>query len=151
MRFQTLRDAIHFARELHEEIGDRYANLRNQTAQERTRMLLDYLTRHERHLEQVLGRYERDTSRTILDAWYQYAPNHTAEEITASIELFAEMGVDEILGQALRLDDYFIEIYREMASAAPNVHVREVCQNLLDMEQNEKMRSVRGALRLQDI
>ena len=151
MRFETLRDVIQFSRELHEELAERYEDVRDHSTRERARLLLDYLARHERHLQQSLQRYQRDAADRLLDAWFSYMPEHRLEDIVAEVEMFADMEVDQILAEALKLDDHLIALYREMAQRAPSVQVREVCQNLLQLEASEQIRAARGALSLQDM
>ncbi len=151
MRFQTLRDVIEFSREVHEELAERYEDMSNQSVVERARMLLDYLARHERHLQEALQCFEAEAARSVLDSWFRFAPVHTLEDVVSEVEMFADMEVDELVAEALKLDDHLIAIYQEAVDKAPNAHVRAVCQSLLDMERTEKVKTVQSALRLQDL
>jgi hypothetical protein len=61
------------------------------------------------------------------------------------------MSTDEVIVMALKLDDYFIELYEGMVENASSSAVKSVFQNLLDMEQQEKIRTSRAALTIHDM
>lgn len=54
MHFKTVKDVVDFSRRLHVQISELYERLSQDTAQARVSMLLDYLKRHEKHLEETL-------------------------------------------------------------------------------------------------
>ena len=151
MQFQTIRDIIDFSKEVHAEIADRFANLSNETVQERAKLLLDYLARHERHLKEALQRYGETGAENLLSAWYRSAPELHAEDIVHDVELFADMDIDEVMAEAIKVDDYLIDIYRHIANKASDAKVRELSNRLLQMEGTDKIKAIRNTLRLNEV
>jgi hypothetical protein len=114
-------------------------------------MLLDYLTRHERHLEEILSNYEEHVSKRILDCWFSYTPDTIPKECFESCDLDAGMTIDEVIQRAVRLDECLLLLYQEMASRAPHADVRDVFQTLLELERQEEHELVRNALQLKEM
>lgn len=151
MRFKTVKDVVEHARQLHKQIAGFYKQLSNRQHQERIKMLLDYLARHETNLEKMLASFEKDRSQQIWDEWFQFATDDTLPQTLKGAAVHANMDVDEIISLALQLDDYFINLYRDMAQNASSAAVKEIFENLLAFEQQEKNRTVRAALSLKDL
>lgn len=150
MRYQTVKDVLEHARQLHKQISSFYKQLSHRQHQERVKMLLDYLIRHETNLEQMLQRFEQDKDQTIWDEWFQFAPDDKLKQALAGAVVHADMSVDEVVSLALQLDDYFINMYRDMSVNASSAAVKTVFENSLAFEEHEKIRTVRTALELND-
>ncbi|EAT12621.1 hypothetical protein HF888_11610 [Bermanella marisrubri] len=151
MHYKTVKDVIDYSRKLHHQMSEFYHNLGLKQEQIRVGMLLEYLKRHELHLEHVLDQFERDKSQKVLDSWFSYAPEQNLTEALADIEIHQNMSADEVVIMALQLDDYFISLYEGMVESANSPTVKSVFQNLLEMEQQEKIRTARTALELRDM
>ncbi len=39
-------------------------------------MLLDYLSRHEKHREETLAKYEEEASKKVMETWFKYIPKN---------------------------------------------------------------------------
>lgn len=146
-----MKDVVDYSRKLHQQISKLYQEISQDQTQERVKMLLDYLQRHEAHLEKSLNQFEHDKSQAVLDSWFQYAPDQSITEVLESIEITNHMSTDEVIAMALKLDDYFIELYEGMVENASSSAVKSVFQNLLEMEQQEKIRTSRAALTIHDM
>ena len=151
MHYKTVKDVVDYSRKLHQQISKLYQEISQDQTQERVKMLLDYLQRHEAHLEKSLNQFEHDKSQAVLDSWFQYAPDQSITEVLESIEITNHMSTDEVITMALKLDDYFIELYEGMVENASSSAVKSVFQNLLEMEQQEKIRTSRAALTIHDM
>jgi rubrerythrin len=151
MHYKTVKDVVDYSRKLHQQISKLYQEISQDQTQERVKMLLDYLQRHESHLEKSLCQFEQDKSQKVLDSWFQYAPDQSITEVLEGIEISNNMSIDEVIVMALKLDDYFIELYEGMVENASSSAVKSVFQNLLDMEQQEKIRTSRAALTMHDM
>lgn len=151
MHYKTVKDVVDHSRRLHQQISQLYADMRSQQTQERVKMLLDYLQRHESHLEEALCQFEKDKSQKVLDNWFQYAPDQDLTEVLSTIEITDQMSTDDVISMALKLDDYFIELYEGMVESSRSSDSKAVFQNLLDMEKQEKIRTARTALTLNDM
>lgn len=151
MHYKTVKDVVDHSRRLHQQISQLYQDIKQEQSQERVRMLLDYLQRHEDHLEESLDKFEKDKSQKVLDSWFQYVPDQDISAVLEQIEITDHMSVDEVILMALKLDDYFIDLYEGMVEHSSSSAVKSVFQNLLDMEQQEKIRTARTALNMADM
>lgn len=149
--FEQVKDVLDYGKKLHAELRGFYDSLNEQSQQTRVKMMLDYLSRHEQHREEALQRFEHDAKKQILDTWMQYAPSIDIEAIVKSHSIVPGMSVDEVIKLAMEFDNALVELYKEAAREVDVPHVQEVLQNLVDMENQEKLRFVRDAIMLKDI
>jgi rubrerythrin len=152
MRFETTRDVLDFVKQFHRKARNLYRELANHEDQERLKLLLDYLSRHENHLAKSLADYEQEASEKILDTWFQYVPDLALLEPINNIDIVPNLSVDEIIELAMRLDNCLIELYKEMIdNSAAISEVKEVFQNLLEMEKQEQHQLARSRLGILDM
>ncbi len=149
--FERTRDVLDHARSFHHQVGELYQRLENRAEKERVQMLLDYLRRHERHLEESLADYEEDASKRILDTWFQYTLEEDPSNLLSEVEIKADMAVNDVVRLALRLDDYLIDLYRSMVDNTDISEVKEIFTNLLELEQQDEHQLARNALRLDEM
>ena len=151
MHYQTVKDVVDHSRQLHQDISGLYAKLSEDQTQVRVGMLLEYLKRHEDNLEQSLDQFESDKSQKVLDSWLQYTPDQDVSDVLVGLTISDHMSTDQVVDMALKLDDFFIELYQEIIDHSASSSVKVVFQNLLDMEQQEKISMAKTALQLNDM
>ncbi len=147
---ERTRDVLDHVRSFHEKLADYYARLEGRSERARVCLLLEYLSGHERHLADTLMRYEEKASRGVLNTWFKFSPEDKLRSIQET-DLSADMSCDEVVAAALELDERILDFYRDMASRAENPQVRELFEDLLQMERNEERQLTRNALALGDI
>ncbi|MDH3982114.1 MAG: hypothetical protein OES84_04350 [Kiritimatiellaceae bacterium] len=139
MSFDQTKDVLNHARKFHQKLSEFYEELKESASKERTRALLDYLSRHEKYLDESLASFEEEVSDHVRDTYFRYG---SEEGRVAQISEFAikpEMDVDDVVQAAMHFDACLIRFYKEMAQHAVSSRVREVFENLLVMEQQEQM------------
>lgn len=149
--FEQVKDVLDYGIDLHMRLRDVYDQLGHQSEQTRVKMVLDYLSRHESNRQQAMQRFEAGTRRKVLDQWLQYAPSSNIEQLLVDSNKCSNLTVDDVIAMAMRFDDALIALYRETATEIEDTKVREVFQNLAEMEYREKQRFVRDAEWVQDI
>ena len=149
--FERTQDVLDHARTFHNELRRLYEQLSTETQKERVKMLLEYLSHHEKHLEQSLAAYEESASERVLDTWFKYVPQEDKLKEFQDVKLEPDMSIDDVVDVALRMDNCLVEFYKDMAEVAVIPEVKEVFTNLLAMEEKEKRKLVRDALRLKEI
>ena len=151
MAIKQTRDVLDYVRDFHKKLSDFYHDLADQTDKERLKMLLEYISRHERHIEATVTEYEASASKRILDCWLQCAPKMETADIAEDLKLKSSMSVDDVINLAVKLDDYLIDLYKQAADSAESKDAKDVFTKLLEMENHEKHKLVRQAIRLNDI
>ncbi len=139
MAFDQTKDVLDHAREFHQKLGVFYEDLKESASKERTRALLDYMSRHEKYLDDCLSQYEEQVSDNVLDTYFKYGSESTEMTAISDFEIKPKMDVEDVVAAAMHFDACLIEFYREMAQRALSEKVREVFENLLVMEQHEQI------------
>ena len=151
MRFEQATDVLEYARTVHQRLSEFYKNLGEQAEKERVKMLCDYMSRHEKHLEEAIADYEEEASDSVRKTWFQFAPNEGMIETLRRFQASPDLSVEQVVRFAMEIDDCLIDYYRTMAESADTDEVKEVFDNLVSLEQHEKVRVARNSLRLEDL
>ena len=148
MPFDQTKDVLKQARKFHHKLSEFYEDLKDTTDKERTRALLDYLSRHEQYLEDCLEEFQQDVSRNVLDSYFQYGSDASNLSGISEFEIKDEMHVEDVVAAAMHFDACLIKFYREIAQKARSDKVREVFENLLVMEEHEQIELSKTTLEL---
>jgi rubrerythrin len=150
MSFKTVRDVLQLSQDIHKSSAILYEQLRDQTQRERIDMLLKFLSKHEEELAQTLAKVQQDVSERILDEWHQTELTSIANVLDGCKECHPDISVQELVNLALKVDDSLISLYRHMSSEASTDEARQLFNNLVVLEENEKMKTARAALSVND-
>jgi hypothetical protein len=149
--FQTTKDYIDYAKNLHSQLAHRLHLINSHTDNTRTHLLLDYLCQHEQYMLHALERVENSMTENVLNAWFQFTPaileTHFVEELALDED---DVDLHHLLMQALKLDDYLIELYQELADQSDIPEVEASLLDLKNMELHEKIKTVRSGLSIND-
>ena len=151
MRFEQVRDILDHVREFHKRLDEFYQNIADHETSVRTKMLLEYLGRHEKSLAQGLADFEETASEKVLDTWFQNAQDKETLKLPEATEIKSHMSVEEVIHLGLELDGRLISLYKDAAESSAVPEVKEVFNNLLEMEQQEEHQIARAALDLRDM
>lgn len=150
MSYSTVKDVIDYSKTLHEHARNLYQQLRDQTQRERVDMMLQLLAEHEDTLAQSMQNLQAHASEKVLSEWHQFEPGSISDVLNDCEDCHPDMSVDELTQIALKIDDYLISLYRQMASQSTNSDSRQLFENLVQLEETEKVRTVRAALSAND-
>jgi len=148
MAYNKTKDIIDRARLFHQHISELYERLEKVDQKEHVKMLLDYMSRHEKHLAECLEEYEEEMSEKILDTWYKYTPNNKSCEHLENYELKSDMTIDDLVSLAIHLDECLVKLYRDVAENAESDEVRALFASLLKKEEHEEIQLMKNALYL---
>ena len=151
MPYKKTRDILDRARAFHNNISKHYHTLSVAAEREKVKMLLEYLSRHEKNLAKSLEDFEEEASREILENWFKFTPELSITECIEDIEITPSMSVDDVIRLALCYDNRLVDLYREAARISPSEEVRDVFNNLLDMEKEEELILMRDALEIKEL
>jgi hypothetical protein len=149
--FEQVKDVLDYGIELHAQLRTLYSDLGEQSDQARVKMVLDYLSRHERNRAEALRRFEQPPHANSLDVWLQYAPSLEIEQMLKDCAIRPDMSVDDVVKISLRFDNALIEIYKEAAREAEDTNARAIFENLVEMEEKEKQRFIRDVEWMDDM
>ena len=150
MPVSTTRNLLDAVKQFHEKVALYCEKNARINKDERVRMLLDYISRHENHLAEALEAYEDQAREKVLNTWFRNVPEKLAD-VPGEPPLNPDSSADEVIAWALKMDNTIIELYQSMGAEAEIADVKKVVNALLDMENREKLKMVRSALRIDDI
>ncbi len=151
MPYKKTRDILDRAKAFHSNISKHYHTLSAAAEKEKVKILLDYLSRHEKNLAKSLEEYEEEASREILENWFKFTPENSIDECFKKLEVTPSMSLDDVVSLALSFDDRLVDLYREAARISPSEEVRDVFKNLLEMEKEEELVLMRNALEIKEL
>ncbi len=149
--FGQAKEIVEYVRKFHRFTSDYFKQLSDSTESPRMKLLLDYMAHHEEHLEQVLKDQEANTKLQAMQAWFQFSKECSTFKPVKEISYTDELTPDKIFEIASQIDQCLYASYNTVISRSSNPEVRELFQNLLDMEKQQKIVRARTALGLLDM
>lgn len=129
---------LKWAAEFHKDLREFYERKSKEVLSPEVETLLQYLSRHEASLAEIIEAYEDDAPQAVLDAWFKVAPELRAVRQPADLEFGPDATVDEVMDKALEMDNSLISVYQMLIRQAVPERLREVLQNLVEEEQREE-------------
>lgn len=151
MRFEQTSDVLDHVGLFHRRVSDLYRQLTEHASSERVRMLLDYMARHEAQLAKSVADYKAESPPQVLASWFKYTHDEDIFEPLQGVDPEADLPFDDVLDLAVELDAQLLELYREMAERAQSPEVKDLFNNLLLREMEEKQKLMHSALGLMDL
>ncbi|WP_035578034.1 hypothetical protein [Halomonas sp. TG39a] len=149
MSVETIQQMLKMTRLLHTNLAYSLNKASLSTKKEKVRMLLDYLSLHEKELSRVLALSEQDAQSAAIHTWC--VEHFDKNFITLENIDYSNMTFAEIMCSIVTIHNKIIELYRYLALRAETVVANELLNNLLTLEQHEAMRMVRDAQELEDL
>lgn len=139
-----IRDILESLRTFYGQLSERFACEQQRVSGKQLPYLLDYIATHERQLEAGVERFEESAGAGLLNTWLQFGAGGALEMILSQIDLHEGMTEDDILAEALQVDDRLIALYRELASESSVPHVQELFDGLAKMQEARELQLARA-------
>ena len=114
MPFDQTRDVLNHARKFHRRLSEFYEDLKDSVEKERTRALLDYLSRHETYLDESLAKFQEAVSDNVLDTFLNYKADTANVSNITDFEISDDMTVDDVVAAAMHFDALLIKFYGDI-------------------------------------
>ena len=147
----TTRDILDQIKIFHKEISTFYNKVSKETKDPRVKMMMDFLENHESDLGEAINEFEANSTQDILGFNIKYTPDLNFNELIDNIDYSPSMPVTEVLKIVLSFNDKLISIYKQLANESESKGVSELFQNLVKMEEKDKLTTVRNSLELENI
>lgn len=147
---QQTSDIFDDIRLFHNKSSDFFDHLHRSDEKGELKILLDYLTQHEKLREKTIQKYKSENSSKAKDAWFKYVPIKSASSYLKSLEVDSNMSVQDVVQIAMDLDDQLIELYKRLVGNSKNTDIKNIFSSLLLRLKQEKKNLVRDALWLND-
>ncbi|WP_323844278.1 ATPase [Microbulbifer magnicolonia] len=152
MQIETLKDVLHWTKEFHQHLSQCLSHCADKNTDERARMILAYLSDHEKALTKVVTGFEKSGEEHALNTWcYEYLHHHPIARHVHCDSPFAELNAEQIMEVIVDQHRQVIELYRSLASRADIPPAKELLDNLKSMEEHEMMRMSQSANRFEEM
>lgn len=133
--YQVLKDAEKF----HLEIADFYEELLEKATDNRTRLLLKHMLEHEQRMAQNLANYGEVAQHKVMQTWLQYTHEESAKDFIKSLNLSDPPNIKEINNMGREVDRYFSDLYEAVYGAIESAEVKEVFEDLKQIQDKERI------------
>jgi len=141
--FSQVNELLQHNQQLHARTAAFYLVLSNQAQNERIKLLLNTLVKHESEMTLSLQSYIEKASIKILNTYFQFDHEHCVEELFVTKFDSVQINIDDVETMATAFDDYFCHLYIEMQEAVSCELVRDLFENLyLHMMEEKKRLSI---------
>ncbi|MBA6327685.1 hypothetical protein H4J46_06995 [Colwellia sp. MB02u-6] len=151
MRFESARDALKHAKEFHQQLFVFYQKLAKDENIPRTQLLLEYMISEEKKLAESLANYEKNTPSGVLDTWLQYANDQEILKLPIVKYHPSTQSMDDILELSMKMSDELIAVYQVVAEQVDEHKVKDIFNNLADMQWQKQKRISMNFDRFMDI
>ena len=152
MQIETLKDVLHWTREFHQHLSQCLFHCADKNMDERARMILAYLSDHEKALTKVVSGFETSGDEHALNTYcYEYVAKHPIVRHAHCDAPFAELDATQIMEVIVDQHQQVIELYRYLASRAEIPSAKELMESLWSLEEHEMMRMTQSANRFEDL
>jgi len=138
--FSDVRELLMHNRQLHLRTAAHYKKLSEQTRNTRAAMLLQTLCKHEAQLAEELRRYMEQAPEKVLNTYIQYDRRRNSNDLFSHDFDPASCSESDVEKLANKVDEYFCQLYQDMARSADVQPVSEMFDNLYDHLVEEKKR-----------
>ncbi|MDX1804638.1 MAG: hypothetical protein R3292_11195 [Alcanivorax sp.] len=133
--------ALEETRQVRGRLERDYKQLGKGRGREYARCMLQYLNAHQRAIEAALEHYPPSTAAAMLDIWRQKISD--VQHLPASFQQLCEKLDGQDAGQIRRiahdLHEMLAGLYQTLVDGAPSPRVREILENILQMEQSKRL------------
>lgn len=151
MSSETVRDIIDRVRGIHLQLSHHYQSLGDTAQKERVRILLQYLSRHEAHLDAALAKFQGAASKALLGTWFKGEPDSSLRSALDEVKIAPGMETDQVIRTVLQVDRALVDAFRKVVDSAHADDVKALFQELIQMEEREEHKLMRDALELEDV
>ncbi|MGU5654746.1 hypothetical protein [Aeromonas allosaccharophila] len=151
MRFQQIKELLHYLEQVHHQIGLCYGRLTSQVDSERSRMLLVYLQGREDAASAHLHEYAAQLGEAVRETWLNQSFSEDMLPAITRFELPASAQTQDIVTQVCRWEEQLVGELGHLARECPTPATTTLLENLAGLEQTRLTRLVHGVHRLDDM
>jgi len=101
-------------------------------------MLLEYMSKHEKDMTASLTNYGKGASQKVLNTWFQYTLEEDYLEFISNLDIKPDLSVNDVTDLGITLDNYLETLFLDLVEQADSLAVKEVFENLYELEKQEK-------------
>ncbi len=152
--YKQVKDILESIKSFHSDLSVYYFTLKEKAGDQRTIMMLDYLSRREEYISEYLEKYLHDAKDNILEVWIKYVPwlpNDVFVHCVEELQIVPPLYVDDILDIAMHYDQCLVEFFTVLVNESEDRGAGSVFENLLGAARKEEMKLAKNTMWLNDL
>ncbi|MFS1523057.1 hypothetical protein ACL7TT_02910 [Microbulbifer sp. 2304DJ12-6] len=133
--FEIIKDAEKF----HLDMAEFYQDLLNKSEDYRTGLLLRHMLEHEQRMARNLSNYGAVAQQKVMQTWLQYTHEESAQDFIRHLPLSDPPTIREINNMGREVDRYFSGLYEAVYGAIESMEVKEVFEDLKQIQDKERI------------
>ena len=133
--YEVLKDAEKF----HLEMANLYKELLAKSTDNRTQLLLKHMLEHEQRMARNLANYNEVAKHKVMQTWLQYTHEESASDFIRKLNLSDPPTIKEINNMGREVDRYFSDLYESVYGAIESAEVKEVFEDLKQIQDKERI------------
>lgn len=152
MQVESIKEALDWTQNFHQNLAGSLDEKKSPSNDERTNMLLDYLTDCENSLVKDLQSLKSAADSHVLKTWgYEYMKDFPPKNALNHEAALAGMGQEQVVKHVEERHNEVIELFEHLKSKAQVPEVYDFIEQIMDLERKEAQKIAQSANRLQDI
>lgn len=152
MEIKTFEDLIDWTRQLHSHLAESLHASAAKSENERASALLDYVSTHERKLEEAVAEFEKQADpKAMKTRLYDYTSHKPIESHRTCDTHYADLDFAGIEREIFDYHDQVMDLYDALIGKAEIPEARTLLEDLKALEEHEAMRLARQIGRMDDM
>ncbi len=140
MAIVTVADVLKHAEAFEQMLAEYYSDLSEHAVREGVRLLTDYMSRHQARIAAALDKLSPQQILRIGNTPLRYEPQAADCRCFEGVELAADATAAQVLDVAVRFDECFVNLYRQVVQQPVDEEIKEIFESLIRAEQNDEIR-----------
>lgn len=137
--FKQAHEVLKDAQKFHLDMAGIYQQLLENSEDSRTRLLLEHLHEHELRMANNLKNYGAVAKHKVMQTWLQYTNEESPRHLVKRLHLSEKPSIDEINQLGQQVDIYFSDLYDVVYGSSESEEVKEVFENLKQIQDKERI------------
>jgi len=151
---KPIRSIIDNIQDFHIGLSSYFQSLKESAYDERSIMLLNYISKRENHIANNLKEYLQDSDDKVLERGLEVAPclpTNIFNKCSKDLDNCSPLYVDDIIAIAIHYDDCLIDFFTLLVKETEGTNAEPIFRNFLRQTQNEQKKLARDSLWCQDL
>lgn len=146
MPYKQVKDILQRACVFHGMLQDFYRKIDDTTHKESVKLLVEYMGRHERYLQELTARISAEQEKQIAEEWFKYESEFATSDCFDRLKIDEDSGVDDVIDAGLMLNQCLINLFHHVAEIAPTQEVKTLFGSLEveEIAEKKKLARMRG-------
>lgn len=140
MAYMQVRDILKRASDFHGMLRVFYDSINDKAQRESVKLLVDYMARREKHLEEITSQISAEQEKQIAEEWIKYESEFATGDCFDRLKIDENSGVDDVIDTGLKLNQCLVNLFHHMAEIAPTQKIKALFTSFEVEEIAEKKR-----------